>query len=119
MSAVSVPAKNADRNTSPTSVPISTPSDWPLSFKPHPRVCAERSAPMPAEHELENDAAPEVSERENAEAAERPVDCCPAAPAEAPAAEQEQCEHEPRSDGENGLVCEMLAEQILDEDKST
>src|SRR5262245_18620794 len=73
---------------------------------------------MPAEHELENDAAAEVGEGENAEAAKCPVHRGSATPSETPAPEQKQREHEPGGDRQDGLVREVLAEDVLDEDQS-
>src|SRR5207248_5755101 len=78
-------------------------------------VCSVNSAELPMQQHLKHEFAAEVAQHEQQRATEDPFERASTAPAVAPAAEQQNREDDPSSDGKNVLVRERhgFTEKLL------
>src|SRR3569623_1968398 len=65
------------------------------------------------QHYFQHPLAAEIGEQQRDEAAQGPADGLAAAPTETPAPDQQRGIHQPGDDGEDGLVGEMLGEDVV------
>src|SRR5450432_1774774 len=75
-------------------------------------------APMPPKHGLEDELYAKIRDGQDAEAAQSPSNRRAPAPPESDAPDQEHAEQQPRNEGQNGLLHQVLREQIGDEDET-
>src|SRR5580704_12249925 len=100
MSAVSLPAKNAARMSSPAKAPNRISKEG----------CGTRPglAPMSPEYILEDELHAEIRHGQNAKAAQGPLNGRPAAPSESNASNQEHAEQRPGDERQGGLLHQVL-----------
>src|SRR3546814_20422470 len=85
-------------------------SDWSSD------VCSsDLLSPVTAKYFFQNQLAAEVRQNQHCVTGQRPADRNAAAPAVTPAAPPQGAEHQPGGNRQDGLVCTMLGQPVMDE----
>src|SRR6202041_3771438 len=114
MRAVSLPAKNAARTSNTASAENKSPRDG-CSILGYERG---RLAPMPPEQILEHELHAEIGHGQDPEAPQGPAHRGSPPPAKAQAPNQQHAEQQPRDERQDGLLHQVLREQIRDENEA-